>query len=149
MKSKIKFKNKNIIYYPSSSKEWYNSIYSYNKSYIKPLVALHEMLNIIFKNYFNMIENKIKLSFKRRRPNKSRYSANKIYISKAELKHTNTKLVIILYAYNKQKLSIEQYIRKLLKLTKTNKFLARRKINVSMHRNKLLSILKKRFFLFL
>lgn len=112
-----KNEQKNIIYYPSSTKEWFNSIYTYNKSYIKSLITKHVMLNNLFKNYFNMFENKIKILFKRRRANKNRYSANKIYVSRAELKHTNTKLSIILYIYNKQKSLIEQNIRKLIRFT--------------------------------
>jgi len=71
-----------------------------------------------------MFENKIKILFKRRRANKSRYSANKIYVSRAELKHTNTKLFIILYIYNKQKSLIERNLRKWIKLTIYKKYLA-------------------------
>src|SRR5213080_4688718 len=81
------------------------------------------MLNNLFINYFNMFENKIKILFKRRRANKSRYSANKIYASRAELKHTNTKLFITLYIYNKQKSSIEWYILKILVLVKYRKLI--------------------------
>jgi hypothetical protein len=76
-----------------------------------------------------MLQYKIKILFKRRRHNKSRYSANKIYVSRAELKHTNTKLLIILYTYNKQKSSIEQYIRKFSTLTKVLKVLAESNLN--------------------
>ena len=103
---------KNLIFYPSSTKEWFNSVYSYNKSYIKSLIAIDVTANILFASYFNMLENKIKVLFKRRRHNKSRYSANKIYVSRTETKHTNTKLVILLYVYNKQKLN---YLLKLKK----------------------------------
>ena len=58
-----------------------------------------------------MLEDKIKVLFKRRRYNKTRYSANKIYASRAELNHTNTNIFITLYVYNKQKSSIERSIR--------------------------------------
>ena len=58
-----------------------------------------------------MLENKIKVLFKRRRYNKTRYSANKLYTSRAELNHTNTIIFITLYVYNKQKYSIERSIR--------------------------------------
>lgn len=54
-----------------------------------------------------MLESKIKILFKRRRANKSRYSANKIYVSRAEIKHTNTRLLVILYTYNKKQSLIE------------------------------------------
>jgi hypothetical protein len=70
-----------------------------------------------------MLQDKIKILFKRRRDNKIRYSANKIYASRAELKHTNTKLFITLYIYNKQKSSIEWYILKILVLVKYRKLI--------------------------
>lgn len=59
-----------------------------------------------------MFENKIKFIFKRKRPNKIRYSANKIYVSRAELKHTNTKNFILIYIYNKQNSLIERKLKK-------------------------------------
>lgn len=65
-----------------------------------------------------MFRDKIKILYKRRRTNKSRYSANILYLSRTELKHTNTKLFIILYTYNKHKST-------LLKLTRKNIYLKR------------------------
>ena len=91
----------------------------------------------------------MKVLFKRRRHNKSRYSANKIYISRAELKHTNTKLFIVLYTYNKQKSSIERYIRKLITLTKINKtFVENDRKYIITYKSRLVSLLKNKFFLF-
>ena len=95
-----------------------------------------------------MIEDNTRILFKRRRPNKSRYSANKIYISRAELKHSNTKLVIILYTYNKKKLSVEQSIIKFVDFTRTKKSVIGNKIKNTIIHNKLLSTMKDRFFLF-
>lgn len=113
----------NLIYYPSSSKEWFSNVYSYNKSYTRPLIALDLRLNKIFSSYFNMARDKIKILFKRRRDNKSRYSANKIYVSRAELKHTNTKLLIILSTYNKQKSTFLRATRKIIYIHKIYKIL--------------------------
>src|SRR5262245_55539774 len=94
-----------------------------------------------------MIQYKIKSLFKRRRDNKSRYSSNKIYISRAELKHTNNKLLIILYTYNKQKLSIQRYIRKLIKITKINNILIKNNIKYKInHKKKINHLLKNKFF---
>lgn len=139
----------NIIYYPSSSKEWFSSVYSYNKSYSKLLVVYDVILNKLFGTYCNMLQNKIKVLFKRRRDNKSRYSANKIYVSRAELKHTNTKILITLYTYNKQKLSIERYIRKLVTLTKINKILVEEDMKyVITHKNRIIHLLKNKFLVF-
>src|SRR3989442_7807432 len=141
--------NNNIIYYPSSSKEWFSSVYNYNISYSKLLIVYDVILNKLFGTYCNMLQNKIKVLFKRRRDNKCRYSANKIYVSRAELKHTNTKLLIILYTYNKQKLSIERYIRKLVTLTKINKLLVEDDMKyVITHKNRIIHLLKNKFFVF-
>lgn len=108
---------RNIIYYPFSTKEWFNSVYSYNKLHIKTLVNKDLLVNNLLKSYFNMFEDKTKESkriIKRRRTRKNRLSANRIYVSKTEIKHTNLKLVIILYVYNKQKLLIERHMRKII-----------------------------------
>ena len=139
---------KNIIYYPSSTKEWFDSVYSYDKSYIKSLITKHTILNSLFRNYFNMFENKIKVLFKRRRANKNRYSSNKIFISRAELKHTNTKLFIILYTYNKQKSLIERNIRKLIKWTIHEKHLIQDETIIMPKHNNRLNLIFKRFFYF-
>lgn len=96
-----------------------------------------------------MLENKIKLSLKRRRPNKIRYSANKIYLGKAELKHTNNKLTIMLYAYNKQKSFIERYIRKIVIIKFIKElFLEKGTEKITIHSNRIIYILKKRFSYF-
>jgi len=69
-----------------------------------------------------MLLYKIKILFKRKRHNKSRYSADKVYVSRAELKHFNNKIIILLYTYNKKKASLERYLRKILLLIRFYKF---------------------------
>jgi hypothetical protein len=108
---------KNLIYYPSSTKEWFSSVYSYNKPYIKSLIVYDGKSNLLLKSYANMLKNKVQ-KFKRRRNNKIRYSANKLYLSKAELKQTNTKLVVLVYLFNKEKLTIQRFLLKLSKFIK-------------------------------
>lgn len=143
---------KNTIFYPSN-KEWLTSIYSYNKSYIKSLISLDILVNDLLKSYFNMVEDKIKLLFKRRRTNKTRYSADKIYVSRPELKHNNNKITIMLYVYNKQKLSIEGFLTKLFKHKGIKKGLAEKvdeKVGekAKNYKNKYLTLLKKSFFFY-
>ena len=139
----------NIIFYTSSNKEWFSSVYSYNKSYIKSLISYDAVLNKLLRSYCNMLQDKIKILFKRRRDNKIRYSANKIYASRAELKHTNTKLFITLYIYNKQKSSIEWYILKILVLVKYRKLIVDGKRGfVPNHINRIPALLKNNFFTF-
>jgi len=140
---------KNLIYYPFSSKEWFTSIYSYNKSYIKSLISYDAVLNKLLKSYCNMLQDKIKVLFKRRRDNKIRYSANKIYTSRAELSHTNTTILITLYLYNKQKSSIERYIRKFITWIRFKKITVKGKtIFIPKHKNSLLHFFKNNFFIF-
>ena len=139
----------NIIFYTSSSKEWFSSVYSYNKSYIKSLISYDAVVNKLLRSYCNMLQDKIKILFKRRRDNKIRYSANKIYASRAELKHTNTKLFITLYIYNKQKSSIEWYILKILVLVKYRKLIVDgERVFVPNHENRIPALLKNNFFIF-
>ena len=139
----------NIIFYTSSNKEWFSSVYSYNKSYIKSLISNDAVLNKLLRSYCNMLQDKIKILFKRRRDNKIRYSANKIYASRAELKHTNTKLFITLYIYNKQKSSIEWFILKILVLVKYRKLIVDgERVFVPNHENRIPALLKNNFFIF-
>jgi len=139
----------NIIFYTSSNKEWFSSVYSYNKSYIKSLISNDAVLNKLLRSYCNMLQDKIKILFKRRRDNKIRYSANKIYASRVELKHTNTKLFITLHIYNKQKLSIEWYILKILVLVKYRKLIVDgERVFVPNHENRIPALLKNNFFIF-
>jgi hypothetical protein len=96
-----------------------------------------------------MLEDRIKILFKRRRDNKIRYSANKVYASRAELNHTNSNIFITLYLYNKQKSSIERYIRKVITLIKFKKRIVNnQKIRIPNHKNRLLHFLKNNFFIF-
>lgn len=59
----------------------------------------------IIKSYFNLynylLENKLSTKIISRRLKK--LTSNKIYISKAEIKHTNNKIIISLFIFNKQK----------------------------------------------
>jgi hypothetical protein len=144
---------KNTIYYPFASKEWFTSIYSYNKSYIKSLISKDAVVNKLLKSYFNMLKDRIKILFKRRRDNKIRYSANKVYASRAELNHTNTSIFITLHLYNKQKSSTERYIRKAITFIRFKKKIIleddkKKTILIPNHKNRLLHSLKNNFFIF-
>jgi hypothetical protein len=135
----------NAIYYPLASKEWSTSVYSYNKSYSKLLISLDAVVNKLFKSYCNMLEDKIKILFKRRRDNKIRYSADKIYVSRAELDHTNTDISMTFYLYNKKKVSIEQIIRKFITWII---FIKDGKKKIPNHDNRLLHNLKNNYLTF-
>ena len=130
--------HKNIIDYPFASKEWETSMYSYNKYYNKYLISYNAVLNNLVKIYYNMSEYRTKILFKSRRDNKIRYSANKLYMSRGELNHTNTSIFITFYLYNKQKSSIVQYIMNVVTYIKSK----------SKPKNRLVHFLKDNFFIY-
>lgn len=134
--------------YPFSTKEWYSSIYSYNKSFVKSLVATNDFLNLLLKSYVNMIRIK-RAVITRRRTDKSRYSAKKVYTSRAELEHTNSRLLITLFSSNKKKAWFEHKVREIITLLKFRKVVVAKKIKyIPYFKNRLLHLLKKNLFVF-
>ena len=90
-------------HYPPASKEWFNSIYSYNKNLTKTLPIVDNTVNKLIKSYFNLNplsnnkkSSRVQIRFKR-------LSLNRILVSRAEMKHTNNKVIITVYLYNKNK----------------------------------------------
>jgi hypothetical protein len=112
-----KYKFNTNIYHSSFSREWYNTIYSYNKNTIKLLSITDKFVLKLIKNYFNLysneLERKVKL-YKLRRWMR-RLSIKRILISKIGLKHTNDKIIITIYIFNKQKVYFLNKIKKFLK----------------------------------
>jgi hypothetical protein len=123
----IPFKSKknflgNKKYFPSISKEWKNSTYVYNKNNIINLPINDLNVNSLIKYYFNL-RFVPKFIFKKYKPRwMRRYSMNKIYVSKAEIKHTNKKAIITIYSYNREKIVLLKKIR-LLKKTFLKNFI--------------------------
>jgi hypothetical protein len=81
-----------LKHYPSSIKEWYNSIYVFKKdNFFKILPLKDKILYKLFDIYFN--------KFKDYKCNS--LSMNKIFIGKPEIKHFSNKVNITLYIFNK------------------------------------------------
>lgn len=98
-------------YLPPASKEWKNSFYAFNSNKLKNLPLYDLNVNSLIKNYFNLYFNN-KFIFSKYRPRKKRnLSFNKIYVSKAEIKHTNNKALLTVYVYNREKISILKRIK--------------------------------------
>lgn len=107
----IKFNNKkNEIgyakYLPSFSKEWINTIYSFDKNVVSNIPTFTQNINKIIKSYFNLFFKDRKFFILptrfillRRRRNFLR----RIFTSNAEIKHTNNKIIITLYVLNREK----------------------------------------------
>jgi hypothetical protein len=113
-KNKINPQEKHNKHYPSAVREWNNSIYVFNRNAINLIPQATELVNKLIKSYFNLynlkLERKIRSNRLLRRLRK--LSSNKIYVSNGEFKHTNNKVVITLYLFNRQKFNIDKKIRK-------------------------------------
>ena len=113
-KKQIDPQEKHNKHYPSAVREWNNSIYVFNKNAINLIPKATELVNKLITSYFNLynlkLERKIRSNRLLRRLRK--LSSNKIYVSNGEFKHTNNKVVITLYLFNRQKFNIDKKIRK-------------------------------------
>jgi len=115
-----------IKYLPSFSKEWKNTVYSFNKNTLKNIPLNDLNINKIIKGYFNLYfkDHKYtgsKFILLKRRRNLLR----RIHVSNAEIKHTNNKAIITLYTLNREKNVLKK---KYLKINKkiSKKLIAKR-----------------------
>ena len=101
----------NTRYFPPVSREWKNSIYVFNSSNLKNFPVYDININSLIKNFFNLQFNN-KFLFKKYIPYRLRSSSlNKIFASKAEIKHTNSKAILTVYVYNREKVSLLKKIK--------------------------------------
>jgi hypothetical protein len=63
-------------------------------------------INKIIQSYFNAYLKHKFISYRFITRSTKRLSLNKIYTSKAEIKHTSSKSIITIYAYNREKKSL-------------------------------------------
>ena len=90
-----------VKYMPPVSKEWKNTIYSYYNKNTKNLPICNINANKIIKSYFDLyFKNNSFAGYKYIGLKKRRNFLRKIYTSKIETKHTNSKILITLYTIN-------------------------------------------------
>lgn len=102
-----------IKYLPPVSKEWKNHVCLFNLKNLKNIPLYDISINSLIKAYFNLyFTSKFTKNISRSR--KYTYlSLNRIFSSKVEVKHTNTKAMITLYTYNREKIVLLKKIKKL------------------------------------
>jgi Mitochondrial ribosomal protein (VAR1) len=132
--------NKNILgptrYFPPVSQEWHSNIYAYNNIYTKSITVSDKNLGRLIKGYFNLYFSKKRLYYKRFLTKFRRLIVNKVFISKAELKHTSSKVIITLYVYNEERRTLLNRIKRIESiLFPSIKFIS--------NKNKILSLKKK------
>lgn len=91
---------------------------------MKSLPITDKIVNKLIKTYFNFSPYVNKRRSTRMSIRFKRLSTNRIFVSKAVMKHTNSKVIIMLYTYNRQ----IKYINRIKKLTKTLKKISLKKI---------------------
>ena len=113
-KQKIDPQEKHNKHYPSAVREWNNSIYVFNKNAINLIPQATELVNKLIKSYFNLYNLKLERKIRSNRllGRLRKLSSNKIYVSNGEFKHTNNKVVITLYLFNRQKFNLDKKIKK-------------------------------------
>lgn len=96
---------KSLKLFPSSIREWNNSIYVFNKNALNAIPTLSITAMNIIKSYFNIYNYVLERKMRKERLllRLRRLSSNKIYVSNGEFKHTNNSVIITLYLYNRQK----------------------------------------------
>jgi hypothetical protein len=111
-----------IKYLPSFSKEWKNTVYLYNKNNIKNIPVNNVNINKIIQSYFDLyfkdhkyVGSKKFILLKRRRN-----FLRKIYVSNAEIKHTNNKAIITLFTINREKKILKNKYLKINKKVSNN-----------------------------
>src|SRR5205814_3932199 len=80
---------------------------------IKNLTISDKNLTKLIKSYFNLYLSKNIFNSKNIATRFRRLAVNKIFISRAELKHTNSKVIITLYAYNEERRILIRKIKKI------------------------------------
>lgn len=114
---KMNDKSKNLFldnldytkYSPAASKEWNNSVYTYNKNSTKNLPTISKRINKIITSYFNFFNSKIERKLNKLLNQKKtlririrKSSIQKIFISKIFTKHFVSKIIITIYTFNQQ-----------------------------------------------
>nr|WLN31668.1 hypothetical protein [Cordyceps militaris] len=110
-------------YLPSFSKEWKDTIYSYNQNTIKNIPSNHLNIHKIIQSYFNLFFSTKKNNENKRFIYPGKYITMKrrrnflrnIYVSNPDIKYTNNKAIITLFTLNRER----NYLLK--KYIKTNK----------------------------
>lgn len=103
-------------YFPSDFKEWTNNIYYFNSNYIKNIPVYDLNINKLLKGYFDLYLNRKNIKSRFLLPKKIHFSLNKIFISKAELKHTSSKVIITVYVFNRERIVLLKKLKTLIKL---------------------------------
>jgi hypothetical protein len=108
----INSQEKHEKHYPSGTREWNNSIYVFNKNSLNLIPQVTVLAIKLIKSYFNLYSYKLEREIRTSRLllRLRRLSSHKIYVSNGEFKHTNNRVIITLYLFNRQKFNYDKKI---------------------------------------
>ena len=112
-------------------RNWKSSIYAYNKNAMSLIPIKSKFVMKLVKGYLNLyhLELESLVRKKRLRRKYRKLSTNKIFISDGEFKHTNDKVNITLYVYNRQKINyLLRLKKKYIKLFSKIRFIRKLKL---------------------
>jgi len=90
-------------HFPVATREWNNSIYSFDKNEMRSINNFDLIISRLFKIYFSSIPYILKHNVTR----KQRFlMKDKVYMSKPELKHTTSNVLITLYLYADRRIDL-------------------------------------------
>ena len=130
-------------YSPPASKEWKNSVYFFNYDNMKNLPIYDININTLIRGYFDLYFNNKIIRTKFKPSLIKRLSLNKIYVSKPEIKHTNSKAIITIYTYNREKKSLLKKIFLIKEMYSLKRFILR-KLRLFTWMPSLIELLKKK-----
>ena len=130
-----------IRYFPPSTQEWFNSIYSYDNNYIKGITVFDKKLSSLIRSYFNSYFNKKFLYNKRIITRFRRLAIKRIFVSKAELKHTSSKVVITLYVYDEERRILARKLKRMESILFAST--SKTKLSRTIGKNRVLSLKEK------
>src|ERR1700738_1435243 len=104
----------------------------------------------LIKGYFYLFSPKYenKISSIRLRIRLRRLSINRIFVSKADLKHTSSKVIITLYIYNRQKKYLLNKLKFLNKIGKKNEYILKKLKKIKLQAIKIINQINKEKTLF-
>jgi len=134
-------------HFTPAAQEWYNSIYSYNTSYLKSLPVADKNLMDLLKSYFNAQLNKnlLKTKTKPLQTRFKRLSTKRTFVGKGHIKHTNNKVTITFFVYNTEGM----FLSSLFRAMKIKTLFPRKPLvckNITWERNGYISISYNRWF---
>ncbi len=111
---KVKVQQMCNKHYPPSTREWSNSIYVYNKIALSTIAHATVSSMKLIKSYFNLYNYKLERRIRNDRLllRLRRLSSHRIFVSDGEFKHTNNKVTITLYLFNRQRVNYNKKIYK-------------------------------------